>query len=666
MIASITALMLSDPRYGTLPPREKVDVGARIEAMQRIDQADNKVAAINAETRRMLGSARYRESGVRKLYYQKWLPSGRDWYAMVKKSRLSRAVRSPEDESGLSKETVEHWHQLCFRFGGKHKTAHRQLERDYRDNKVPGFPYRSYDLPRGLSYPNLMRRPYRPTNYADKVASIGVMAAREFVPSVLSTRKGLHVGECYLYDDMWHDNKVTVLGQMGARRVMQFHCMDMLSACNFARGYKAELLNDATGRFERLKVAELRYLLVHSLAEVGVFRDRCWLIMEHGTTTVEERIERLLYDWHGIRIIRGGIGNSALCDGLYTGPSRGNFKIKAPLESSGNLQHNEHADRLLLPGNTGSNSRLNAPEELTGRERAELALSKAALALSPEDRELLRHPFPPLSRFIELSEHFQERINQRTEHDLEGWDAFITSEYRLHPDQPWLPSSHLLTLPETAQAALVPVLEADKRLTRSRRLSPREVFDAGRADLVRMPAHLIPELLGVELGKERKVGKDGRFAFEDQDIGFGDHVFDAVAHDEQGHTVTLQPGEAYATFISAVNPDRLHLCDARGRYVGWCDRAFIPSKADPEGIARAMGRAVRAEQELLAPVVRAARPFVQQRKRDAEINAAILAEGRTQPARPRRTPAAQEAQASANAELAAAVRAADAAEEQIL
>jgi len=67
-----------------------------------------------------------------------------------------------------------------------------------------------------------MRKKYRPTAYADKVASIGIAAAAEFAPGLLSTRVGLPFGSKFVFDDIWHDFKVNVPGQMGARRLLQF------------------------------------------------------------------------------------------------------------------------------------------------------------------------------------------------------------------------------------------------------------------------------------------------------------------------------------------------------------------------------------------------------------------------------------------------------------
>jgi hypothetical protein len=145
----------------------------------------------------------------------------------------------------------------------------------------------------------------------------------------------------------------------------------------------------------------------------------------------------------------------------------------------------------------------------------------------------------------------------------------------------------------------------------------------------------------MENAEERRIAKDGRFDFEDQDLGPGTHVYDNVCRDEDGHTARLPAGEKYATFVSTVDPQRLHVCDARGRYLGWCERTFIPTRGDAEGFARAAGRKMQAHRELLAPVLEAARPIMKRMTDDAAVNDVIFAEAQgapdEKPARPTRS-----------------------------
>jgi hypothetical protein len=503
-----------------------------------------------------------------------------------------------------------------------------------------------------------MRPPCRPTRLADRVANVGLKAAAPLLPGVLSTRAGLPFGARYVFDDMWHNFKVTVPGQMGARRLLQFHVLELLSGCQFARGYKPEILNDRSGRFERLKERELLFLIAHVLCETGYNAAGCILMMEHGTANVAGEKEDMIarFSNGAITIARGAISNGALAPGLYGGQSGGNPRFKAALESLGHLVQNELSDRLLLPMQTGTNSRLDAPEELYGQERHQLSLQKAALAIPPGLRAMLRLPAPPLGTVIEIADLLQEEMNRRDDHDLEGWEkcGFVAPEYRLAPDAAWAPQTQLLALPAAAREALAAHLHADPRLVRARRMSPREVFTGHAATLTRLPPHCLPALIGMEHAEERRAGKDGRFHFDADALGPDEHHYEGALHGGAAGRDAVRPGENYATFVSAVNPSRLYCCDAQGRFLGWCERTDVPSKADEHGLARAMGRKMQAHRELLAPVLAAARPMHQRIQRDIEANTAILrAAGATRRAPEPRARNRERARAAVLAEIAA-------------
>lgn len=622
--------MLASPIYGRLPDEEKPHVKARLSMCERIDAAAKQAPAIRAEAARLHHGERLTESGVRKLYYEKWVASGRDWQRLVNRARV------PDRSACLAPETVAHWHQLCARFMGRMAAAHRELRRQWHHgHEIPGLPRenRPADLPRSLSYSNLTRPGYRPGDVQISVARVGVSAAAPYLPCVLSTRVGLAPGSWFFFDDIWHDFSVTVPGQMGARRLLQFHCIELLSGCQIARGMKPELLNAATGRMERLKEREMLFLLAHQLGNLGYNADACTLGMEHGTANVDERVDRLLHEASGgkLRIARGGIQNPALADGLYAGRGKGNFKFKAALESLGNLVHNETGDRLLLPAQVGSNMRLNAPDELHGRLAHLDQLQKCALLLPADLRDLVTAEItPPVHRAIELVDAIQRRMNERTDHDLEGWEAcgFIRALYRLAPEHPWLPQADLRAMPPAVRVAVEAAILADSRLAKARYLSPAEVF-AERVQplLTRLPAHLCVQLIGQDHADLRRVGKDGRFHFEDMDLGPGEHHYDGWLHTEEGHKGdAVQDGEKYATFVSTLDPLRLHVCDAKGRYLGWCERTRTFHRNDAEGFARAAGEAQKAVRERLAPALAASRPLIQRDMQATEHANQILAE----------------------------------------
>lgn len=629
MVADSAALtvstMMQDIRYGCLDDLHKVYVEARLALCQRIDSARSKRAAILAETQRTHAGDVLSEGTIRKLYYEKWVASGRDWFELRNKAKM------PAEAVDLPAEFVDLWHQRCNDFRGKHKAAWRSIQREWKRGIIPaGFEDTTWtpEMPVGTSYDTLMRPKYRPTSVQDAYARNGLRSAADLLPGVLTTRQGVRFGSRYVFDDMWHDHKVHVPSRTGLARLLQFHCIEFLSACQVARGMKPELLNDRTGKFERLKEKELLFLLAHILGSIGYNAEGCWLMMEHGTASVSERVEEILRNVSGgaLEIKRGTIGDGGLAPGLYAGASRGNFKFKAHLESLGNLIHNEMSDRRIMPAQTGSNSRTDAVDDLYGRERMALQLTHVARTLPLPLREQLRYGAPDVWSAIEIADAIQEEMNQRTDHELEGWEAcrFLTAEFRTHVDHAWQSQAQLADMAPVLRDAMRFAMEQDSRLCRSRRMSPREVFDAHRPQLTRLPAHVIPMIVGMEHAVERKLGKDGRFHFEDMEIGPGMHHYEALCYASDGSPCRLPVGSQFATFVSTIDPSRMHLCDAKGSYVGWVDRTFVPTHGDAEGMAKAYGQKITATREMLAPAVHAGRAQMRRDAKEAEHNAHIV------------------------------------------
>ena len=623
--------MLRDERFADLGDREKRLVIALLSFCHRIDHASQKRVAIRSESTRLHAGRRYSEGALRKVYYDKWRHSGGDWFSLVNRARV-RAT----DNSGLAPETVEWWHQLCYTVGGdrKHRAAWRELRRTWiRGEAIPGVAEEAHGgrpdlLPSGLSYRNLMQKRYRPSKRADVVSGIGIKAAAKHLPTVLTTRVGLRPGSRYVFDDMWHNVKVVVPGQIGARRLLQFHGEELLSGCQFARGYRPEILNDQTGKFERLKEREMLFLLAHALCGVGYCPSGCVLMLERGTANISEQKAALISDFSRgvVTVQRGAVSDGALAPGLYGGQSGGNPRFKSALESLGGYIQNESTNRLALPAQTGTNSRLDKPEELYGREKHLTHLQKAALALPVELRELLRLGAGPLWQTIQYLDAVQEDVNCRDDHEIEGWEecGFVTTEYRLSEHEDFRPATALLEMPEELRNGISALLQHNPRLQRARKLSPREVFDAFRPSFERLPAHALPILIGMEYAEERRVGNDGDFHFGAEDLGPQEHHYEGVIVGAHGERCRLPSGETYATFVSAIDPRRMHLCDAKGRYVGYVERIVLASRADPHAFARAAGRKARATRELLAPVLAAAQPIIRRQATDAAFNAAIL------------------------------------------
>jgi hypothetical protein len=494
------------------------------------------------------------------------------------------------------------------------------------------------DHPAGWSYARLVK--LKPTRFEQTAMSIGRRAASAFRPQVYTTRVGLKVGQIVFFDDQVHDVRVNHVGnRRKVQRPLELACMDCFSAAFIAHGFKPTIWQDATETRVMLRKQDMVWFAMHWLLNIGWRQDTgTMVIAEHGTAQFADWMQSKIGELTGgkITFTAGGIDRRASFPGMFDGPARGNFRIKAGIESSFGLARNETSDMTGFPGQVGKD-RNHAPEEWKARERHNELLQLASETLPPEQQALLRYPFLEWNQFVTLALALYDRVNRRSgpgmefwTHELEGWTAagLLANEWRPSLESPWLPMSGLLALPAPQQAAVGFLLEGQpETLTRTRKLSPAEVWSRGRSELVRAPGYWIALILPPEYGVERKAGDNHLFEFEDQEISPNPMRYLAQIDGR-----FLSPHESYLTYVNPFNPSELYICDARQRYLGACPAWQTLTKGDLEAIHEQCGRAAKIESALLLPVARAGAAIARQRAEDARHNAAVLANSPAAPA----------------------------------
>lgn len=502
-----------------------------------------------------------------------------DWRVFLPK-QLEPRYWQIDKRQALPAEFVEYWKQLCQENARCNAQARVKLVMSWRRREnIPG--YESFpgwpSIPSGWSKANLAR--LAPSKFELAAARIGRSAAADHRPMVYTTRQGLWVGSHYLFDDLWHDHFVNVLDTRKTGRPLEFHSLDLFSACKVAWGMKVRTENDL-GINEGLRESQMRFLLAYLLGAFGYSQRGTVMVVEHGTAAIREDLEKILFDVTGgkITVSRSGMQGAPAFAGQYAGRSKGNFRFKAALESAGSLYHNAFG---FLPGQTGPDAE-RRPEQLHGMLRHNDALLAAMAALPEERARLLRFDLLEFRQFQELAADIYGRINSRTDHDLEGWERQCT--------------------PDPVSGTM-------------RRLSPLEVWQIGARDLVKIPPHGLALILSRDLGTERSV-RSHMFQFEDKETSVDLLRFDATA---------LVDGETYLTVLNPFAPDRLFAFDAAGRFIADCPRIQSICRGDVEALHRACGRVAHIEKTLLEPVARRGAQLTRQRIENARWNADVLA-----------------------------------------
>lgn len=501
---------------------------------------------------------------------------------------------------GPPRETVEYFNKLITdnqrKFAPAWKALVQQLRawRQTGDAKyrIPGYnepPLNApgSDLPLRWSYAYFVNRRRRPAPIVVAGARYGTGAMRELAAIVRKTRVGVKVGEIIQFDDQVYDVPVNVLGiNNKATRPLGLDAIDYASACVFASLFKPTVYDDEERARRMLKQRDMIWFAVHILTSYGYRTDASgttWYV-EHGTAAIPEWLEENIKIVTGgnVRIRRGGIGGDPAFAGVFEGAKKGNPRLKGLLEGARNRLRNDMADMLTFPGAVGKD-RDHSPEENYGRDKYNDIYLRAFAALKERERadlaEQLISPYLEWRVFPFLAFSVIEAINTDIEHNCEGWAAcgYTTNEFRLDQNSQWLPMRELLALedPVKRNAALA-YFEAQPSLTRTRKLSRREVWQRDVHQLTRMPVYLIPQLLTHQAAQDfsvmRRVTAQGEFVFNDEEADpyGGQFVFLARVHDRSGHEVRLTHGEKYKTFLNPLDPSTLIVCQPNGAFLGAC------------------------------------------------------------------------------------------------
>jgi hypothetical protein len=391
--------------------------------LQRVFNADKPAREMRIVACEMRSVPGFSYPSIERKFYA--VKNGGGWRALLNRNRIPRA----REDSFLTPAVVAFWQSLCLRHQRKFRPAYRELLRLYRSGETCGdvgwanvwkenHPHAEVPracppdmpLPPGWSYDNFLRKqPKRQDVFA---ARIGERAAQEFRYQVHSTRQGMHVGEAYVFDDMWHDLKLNFVGQTASVRPLELGGADVFSGYKLDPGFRPRR-ERADGSHDGLAEADMRLYLAHVLCNIGIWRGGATLYVEHGTAAIPKHLDSILKEFN-VSVARSGIEGVRQYAQLWAGKGAGNPRLKAGYESLHNLVHNE-VD--ALPAQTGMD-RAHQPESLYGRDKINTKLLIACYALTPARAALLRFPVMEWNTGLDAIREAYYNLNRRTDHDL--------------------------------------------------------------------------------------------------------------------------------------------------------------------------------------------------------------------------------------------------------
>jgi hypothetical protein len=559
------------------------------------------------------------EGTVRERYY-KWREGGRA--ALVNRAKCPDFTLAPDDGQ-VQEDTFEYYRQLCIENGRKLRPAYKKLVREFFEGKdIPGVPHGTSrkSLPSGWTESNFRR--HAPSKFECKAARQGLRAASEFRPLVYTTRKEMYFFQELQFDDVWHDVECSLLDRMQRVRPLQLGAMEVFSACLFEWCVKPRIKRDDDTR-TNLGPNDMLFLLGAIFGKYGHNPRGTRLNCEAGTAVPPDAAIDLIHKLGGGEVIVriGEAKAEPAFLGQFAGVAKGNFRTRALIESFWNITHNETADRLEFPGQTGSHARVNAPEDLHGRAKEMDLMLRAMPALPEWVVKNLRKPLPEFNEAMRAIGEINERLNRRgimpgTEHQIEGFveAGLVTTDFDV-------PGIGLVSRADF-EARLEGKSEAEIQAIialcapRARRLSPREAFDGHRSVLKRWRPEVIAALLyPARRDGVVRVGKDHLVTFDDKDISPEPLRF--LAHH-------FSPGDEFEAVCNPMVPDLLFIYDARpahrGAWIGVLKHWGRVSKTDSEAMGHRIGEAEKVKRELLRPLVQMGDRMAKERAENLEAN----------------------------------------------
>ncbi|MBQ3748069.1 MAG: hypothetical protein II863_11760, partial [Kiritimatiellae bacterium] len=489
-------------------------------------------------------------------------------------------------------EFIDHWHARVLMNKRKVKPAWDNLLIDLaRGDTIPGYgtwrdiyfrehhyhpaadepcPYSVRNPPVGWSLRNLMM--LSPDKCSLKAARIGLGQAKiDFLPTVRMTRVGLLPCQVVEVDDMWYEHMVIFGGNAKPQRVLEFALMDRLTG--HVVGHLAKpVVEAADGTRKTLKSAWVRYLYHYLLCVVGVPEGGCVIKGEHGTASADDTFASALAainavregaGWKPVVFRAGSIITEPLAKGLPGVQSKGNPRHKGMIEQMHATLKN-YADAIIFGGIGGG--RGVQPHEALGMAREDAALVKLAEALPATAGSGIRFNFPTWAAFARAVDEAHRRMDERTDHQLEGWEecGFMVGELNVAGMPHWTSMPRMDAMPPERAAQVRALVASGAAEYRERKMSPAEAWAASvkTTKLERVSPAFAPMILGKELAHVGTVGDKLTVTVRDAETG---EKYTVVA------IIDGQPLPRGAKVLVWVNPmdcGKAYVCDVQGRFLG--------------------------------------------------------------------------------------------------
>ena len=252
-----------------------------------------------------------------------------------------------------------------------------------------------------------------------------------------------------------------------------------------------------------------------------------------------------------------------------------------------------------LPGATGLN-RDRAPQEQYGINRYTKNLLKAGDSIPENLRDQLAFPILNWSLFLRVAGVCSEALNDRTDHALEGWEKanLLTHEWRLSHDQDWLPMDRLNLIQDANQRGAMEALIKAPGCHQIRRMSPREVYNSGRSELVKLTPFILNTIVPPEDALDATVNSKHEIILKNREIDPESLRYLSRVHTAANRTEILEAGTELKVYLNPFSPETILICDINHAAIGLAQREHPSCRLDEAGMIKQMGNVSQVRAEL--------------------------------------------------------------------
>lgn len=640
-------------RLSALPTDAQRQTLARIGACLQLDRARRgQGTQLRAHLARQLGIS---PSAMRALYYDGWRREG--WTACIDQRRRGAGAHSPVPEACV---------QYILALAEDHQREHagrevaRTLQAQWQawcrtgddQHQIPGYnspPAASLNgQPKGLSLRNIQRIiATRSSAYERSAIRQGPKAASHHLPGILGTRIGTEFLERVYFDDQHYDTKVVLPGAADRpMRPVGFNALDYLTGSFIDYCVRLQYRDIEADQWRTQGTTEFTWFTLRLLLTVGYRTAGTVHVYEHGTATGYNSQELHTVGGHhsfdaalaavtrdAVTIDRSGRYSSAqFADLLMRTPGSsgqdksggGNFKYKAPIESLFNLVRNYMA---ALPGPTGRRYDL-GPESGDQLDKwHKKHLGPLIDQLPQHIIDLIRYDYYTFPEFLAVLRHVYQAIDSRRDHSIEGWAkcGFVRPQWRWSKDTPWMDRADLAALPDPVRQHASLAMDQPGN-ARALTMCPAEAAQIARAAtrITRLPDAAVPLLIPIEWARPVRVGRDRTISIKDRLLDPEPMHWLAAVETASGRRENLSPGDNLLAYLNPHAPQRLHLAEPSGAYVGVCHLIQRANPTNHSAREAQMKERARLKADLDAPLHARHRGTAERRADIVRHNDALL------------------------------------------